>query len=124
MGEDTKNISRRRFLGQASCAAIGTAPLFSMLLNLRMANTAAAQLPPVDGDGYRALVCLFLAGGNDSFNMLVPSGNAEYADYVAIRQDLALAQQDLLPINPVNPIDRTLGIHPSMPEVQRLFETA
>ena len=114
-------ITRREFLGQASCAAIGSAALFNTLLNLRRVGTAAAQT--VGGSDYRALVCLFLAGGNDSFNMLVPSGNAahEYPQYQAIRQDLALPQASLLPLASLNDPGRTLGLHPSMSGLQGLF---
>ncbi len=116
-----RNISRRRFLGQASCAAVGCTSLFSTLLNLRMSGTAAAQtLPP--GNDYKALVCLFLAGGNDSFNMLVPRGASEYVEYAAVRGDIALAQADLLPINPLTYTAKSLGLHPSMSELQALFE--
>jgi hypothetical protein len=53
------NPTRREFLGQASCAAVGSLGLLSTLLNLRMANSAAAQDLPA-GEDYRALVCLFL----------------------------------------------------------------
>lgn len=116
-------ISRRKFLGQASCAGVGSASLFSTLLNLRMANTAAAQnLPVVDPFEYRGLVCLFLAGGNDSYNMLVPKGDTEHAAYADIRSDLALPKEDILAINPTNDLGGLqLGVHPSMPEVQNLF---
>ena len=118
---DPRPMSRRRFLGQASCAAIGSTALFNTLLNLRMAGTAAGQSIG-GGNDYRALVCLFLAGGNDSFNMLVPRGAAEYAEYAAIRRDLALPQNELLALNPLNSIGKQLGAHPNMPEVQALFE--
>ncbi len=50
---------------------------------------------------YKALVCVFLFGGNDSFNMLVPTSTAEYNAYAASRNQLAIAKEDLLPINPV-----------------------
>ncbi|MEM9778153.1 MAG: twin-arginine translocation signal domain-containing protein, partial [Chloroflexota bacterium] len=70
----TRKISRRQFLGEASCASVGSASLFSTLLNMRMTNTAAAfQASSGQDDDYKAMVCLFLAGGNDSFNMLVPA---------------------------------------------------
>jgi len=114
-------LTRRQFLGQASCAAIGSTALFNTLLNLRMAGTAAGQSIG-GGSDYKALVCVFLAGGNDSFNMLVPSGAAEYAEYQAIRRDLALPQNALLPINPLNSVGRQLAVHPNMPAVQQLFE--
>ena len=116
-------ITRRRFLGQASCAAVGSTALLSTLLNLRLANSLAAQsAPPAgDADDYRALVCLFLAGGNDSFNMLVPTSAGEYEAYAQARGNLALARTSLLPITPANLGGRTFGLHPSMPEARDLF---
>ena len=113
-------ISRRRFLGQASCAAVTAIPMINTILNLKMAGSVAAA-EPANGE-YRALVCLFLNGGNDSFNMLVPRGNSEYAEYALARQDLALAQNSLLAINPLNSPGLQLGLHPGMPELQALFE--
>ena len=123
-------MNRRQFLGTASCAAVGSASLFSTLMNLRMANTAAAQNLPISptsanalagGSDYKALVCVFLGGGNDSFNMLVPRSNAEYSEYAAIRADLALPQGDLIPLNALETDGRSYGVHPAMPEVAQLF---
>ncbi|MGB1252759.1 MAG: DUF1501 domain-containing protein [Candidatus Promineifilaceae bacterium] len=111
-------ISRRQFLGEASCASVGSASLFSTLLNMRMANAAASFEPQ---DDYKALVCIFLAGGNDSFNMLVPTSSGEYATYQTTRADLALAQGSILPLNGTTNDGRTFGVHPSMPEVQKLY---
>src|ERR1700712_573067 len=114
-------LTRRRFIGQASCAAVSSVSVLNTLLNLRLAGDVAAADPPTPNE-YRALVCLFLAGGNDSYNMLVPRGPAEYAEYAAVRQNLALAQNSLLPINPLNSIGKQLGVHPAMPELANLFE--
>ena len=114
-------LSRREFIGQASCAGVGTTALFSTLLSLRLANSLAAQSTPPTGD-YKALVCLFMSGGNDSFNMLVPTTSAEYTAYANVRGNLALARDTLLQITPANLGGRTLGIHPSMTEVRNLFE--
>ena len=116
-------ISRRRFIGQASCAAVSAVPLLNTILNLKLAGSVAAAEP---GAGeYRALVCLFLNGGNDSFNMLVPRG-AAYPMYAAVRGDLALPDAGqvggVLPINPVVDPGLPLAVHPSMPELQQLFE--
>ncbi|WP_269542154.1 DUF1501 domain-containing protein [Cerasicoccus fimbriatus] len=115
------HLSRRQFLGQASCAAVGSTALFSTLLNLRMASTAAAQTPLPGGTDYRAMVCLFLAGGADSFNFLAPSGTDEYNEYANVRADLALPQNELLPLNIATPIGKQLGVHPGMSELRDLF---
>ena len=91
-------------------------------MNLKMTGQLAAS----EGDAredYRALVCLFLGGGNDSFNMLVPDDETGYAEYASSRGDLALAREDLLPLNPGTlPDGRTLGVHPSLPVVRELYD--
>ena len=114
---DEPPLSRRRFLGQASCAAVGTVALCNTALNLGMMNTLACDAP-----NYKALVCLFLSGGIDSYNLVVPSGQAEYDEYAAARADLALQQDELLPITPATPDGRQYGLHPGIPELQALFE--
>ena len=68
------NISRRKFLGQASCAAVGVSTLYNSIINLKALNAAAMANSVVLGGDYKALVCIFLSGGNDSFNMLIPRG--------------------------------------------------
>ncbi|MES2438816.1 MAG: DUF1501 domain-containing protein [Verrucomicrobiota bacterium] len=113
------NLSRRGFLGQANCALISALPIMNTLLNLRLAGSAAAQGAPGD---YKALVCLFLSGGNDSFNMLAPRG-AAYQEYADIRQSIALPENQLLPINPIVDPGRPLGLHPALPGLRNLFES-
>ncbi|MFO1488400.1 MAG: DUF1501 domain-containing protein [Verrucomicrobiota bacterium] len=126
----TPPISRRRFLRQAGCAGMSALPLLNTLLNLRlMEGVASADVPPLNGE-YRALVCILLAGGNDSFNMLTPfSGPSStaadaYAEYSASRSNLALlkASNQLIEIHPTNTPGRTFGVHHLMPEVASLFE--
>lgn len=117
-----KHISRRRFLGEASCAALGTTTFLSSMLNLNVLNALAVPEETATDD-YKALVCILLAGGNDSYNMLVPRGTSEHAEYAATRADLALAQSSLLPLNPLNSIGKELGLHPSMSGLQTLFES-
>lgn len=117
--EQPKNPGRRAFLGQASCAAVGTTALYSTVLNMGMFNAMAGVAGPGD---YKGLVCLFLSGGADSFNMIVPRGDAEYAEYANIRRDLALPQTDLLPVTPQTSDGREYGFHPGMVELQGLFE--
>ena len=71
---------------------------------------------------YRALVCVFLFGGNDSYNMLVPNTPDEYAQYAAARQNLALLQTDLLPISPASLPGPDFGLHPAMGRIKTLFD--
>lgn len=112
-----KKINRRSFLVRSSAAAaLLSAPGFAYSQGF---GTAGAFTD------YRALVCVFLHGGNDSFNMLVPNTDAEYNAYAASRQNLAIPRSDLLPINPVSltPGSEPFGLHPSMGGLQNLFES-
>jgi uncharacterized protein (DUF1501 family) len=118
------NRQRRRFLRAA--AAGGIAYAFG-----RTPGTVYAQMA---GGGafpdYKAMVCLFLFGGNDSWNMVVPSSTAEYNAYSAARgggtaSSLAIERSALLPISPLtpDPIGATYGLHPSMAGMQTLFNS-
>ncbi len=116
------NVSRRTFLKQASCAAVGSTGLFSTILNMQMTSQVAAQTP---FDDYKALVCIFLGGGNDSYNMLVPTGDDDYAQYQTIRGSVALPKtgaDSLIKLAAQNTNGREFSIHPAMPEVARLFD--
>ena len=110
--------SRRDFLRTAACAAVGTAAVASSILDLRMISAAAAATIPTD---YKALVCLFLYGGNDGNNLLIPTDAATYANYTAARSALTITQSQVLPIQPVNNDGHTYGLHPSCSELQSLF---
>ena len=72
------------------------------------------------GSGYQALVCIFLAGGNDGHNTVVPITTAQqnYSLYQQGRGPLAIAQGALLPV--ANGQD-TYGLHPSLVELQALY---
>jgi uncharacterized protein (DUF1501 family) len=110
-------ITRRRFLTHSCSLGVASATVSSSLLQLGLARSAAAQSAP----GYRALVCILLAGGNDSFNMLVPTDNDQFAEYAGIRSDLALTQNQLLSLPGTASNGRNYGLHPGMPELQSLF---
>ena len=109
-----KTLNRRDFLRTSGAAA-----LFA-------ATPGLAYSQVVGGGGsftdYRALVCVFMFGGNDSYNMLIPNTNAEYAAYAASRQNLALLQSDLLPISPASTGTPDFGLHPAMGGIQGLFQ--
>ena len=116
---DLPNLqSRRSFFRQAACAAVGTLSIATTLRDLRFINTAAAQGTFTD---YKALVCIFLSGGNDSNNLIIPVGS-EYGNYAAVRQNLALPEAAVLPIAPIIGDGHTYGMHPTMPEIKTLFD--
>lgn len=109
---------RRRFL-----KALGAGGLACALG--RTPGTVWAQAAAADGPGdYRALVCVFLFGGNDSWSMVVPRSAAEYAAYARSRQNLAIPQEQLLPIDALNGDGVQYGLHPAMSGIARLFESA
>jgi len=120
-------MKRRQFLGQASCSAVSAIPVLNTLLNLRLASSIANAAPPQPGE-YRALVCLFLSGGNDSYNMLSPySGPSSThansrTEYENSRGNLALPLGQVRQINPLNTSGRTFAVHPQMPNLQARFE--
>jgi uncharacterized protein (DUF1501 family) len=117
--KESSILSRREFIRQAACAAVGTAALSSTIRDLRFMNAAVAQSNITD---YKALVCIFMAGGNDSNNLIVPTITSEYNNYAAIRTPvLALPQTSLLPIAPLQSDGHEYGFHPCCPELQTLF---
>jgi len=117
-------ISRRKFIGQ-SCAAMGGATMLSSIASLGVINTLAARPHIIGNTGdYKAMVCVLLAGGADSYNMLIPTESSEYADYVATRGPLALDKDaDPAQVLDLNYSDngRTFGVHSAMPGIQQMF---
>jgi uncharacterized protein (DUF1501 family) len=103
--------SRRSFLATASMAAAGNALGFRPfgMLNALAQTTS----------NYKALVCIFMFGGNDANNMLIPFDTTGYGNYSTVRGALALPQNTLLQLAP----QPNFAIHPSMPEVQSLFNS-
>jgi uncharacterized protein (DUF1501 family) len=132
-------MNRRDFLKLSGCASMGSATLLSTLTNLKALNGASATsalraAPPTD---YKALVCILLAGGVDSYNILMPrgttvSGDNGFNEYKTARTDLAFQNAtDLLPLtNPqctgfrgnICPYG-SFGVHPGMGGVQELFNS-
>jgi len=110
-------MTRRGFISHSCSLGIASATATSTLLQLGLSRKAAAQSAP----GYRALVCVLLAGGNDSYNMLVPADNDQFAEYASIRSDLALDQNSLLVLPGTTGNGRSYGLHPGMAELQSLF---
>ncbi len=126
-------LNRREFLSQTGCAALGTTGLLSTLLNMGLASRVMAA----DQSDYKAMICVFLMGGNDSFNMLAPTNADEYAYYLTTRGGLYDVDKSpnsmaigapgsggfsFLPMQPSNIPGRSFGLHPSMPEFKDLFD--
>lgn len=106
---------RRRFLKQMALLTGGTSLLASQS-KLQLISTALADDYSGISD-YKSLVCIFLTGGNDAFNMFIPNGSAEYQIYANVRQNMAIAQNTLLPIS-----NGQHAFHPSMPKMRDLYD--
>jgi uncharacterized protein (DUF1501 family) len=116
-------IDRRKFIGQASCMAVGSSTLLSTLLNLKAFNNIAQHRSIAAGcNDYKALVCLFNSGGMDSYNMLIPTTQDEYNAYSGARSNLSIAKNILLPITHNNTSGRAFGLHPSMKKIKALHD--
>ena len=102
--------SRRGFI-RIGAATVGTMALrpFGLIPGL------AAQ----GGPDYQALVCVFLFGGNDSNNMIVPTDSANFSAYTSIRGSLALTASELAPVTSAS--GATYGFHGKLPELASLF---
>ena len=111
------HISRRHFIKKSSCAAIASTTLLSTLTNLKFMNAATmANSTVVGGNDYKALVCILMSGGNDSFNMLIPRESNQYNVYQQTRTEVAIPRDEILSLN-----GSDLGLHPSMSGVQQLY---
>ncbi len=105
--------TRRDFLRTSACALGGMA-LASSVDRFGIVHA----LTPQAATDYRALVCIFLNGGNDGNNTVVSLD--QYSQYATARgADLAIAQGSLLPISPIT--GGSYGLNPSMTEIQSLF---
>jgi uncharacterized protein (DUF1501 family) len=133
------NASRRLFLRHAGALTSLLGPMAAPLaLNLAAAGTASAQAAP----DYKALVCLFMFGGNDALNMVLPTDAASWANYGAVRNQAPdsiallapgtppnlgagagspLRLGGVLPIAPTSAQARSFALHPLMGSLQSLF---
>jgi len=106
--------SRRDFLRNSACA-LGSLALASSVRDFGLVHA----MTPQAATDYRALVCLFMNGGNDGNNMFLDLN--QYAGYSTARNtaQLAIPQASFLPVSPAN--GGSYGFHPNMPEMQALF---
>ena len=140
-------LTRRHFFRQSACAALGLTGLVNTLTHLRLMSGAMAEqgfdngiLPnrqpnpdvvdpePPEPEDYRALVCLFLRGGNDSDNTVIPFDDPNYNSYAANRAIIAVPKYDsggnvqlheLMPETFSNGV--TYSLHPRLGNLANLF---
>ena len=127
MSHSTREDRRAFLRGLQALLAGGAAYALLPQLEL-MARAFAAE--PAPGDDYRALVCIFLFGGSDSFNMLIPHETSEYARYLTSRGGvyeatanplgLGIARDQLLTV--ADSQGKTWGLHPACTGMKTLFD--
>jgi uncharacterized protein (DUF1501 family) len=130
--------SRRDFLRRGAALSSASAAL-PFALNMGAITQASAQAA---SGGYRALVCIYLSGGNDAFNTVLATDEASWGHYVAHRQAIALpaagvaadasaASSSPAKLGGVLPISqgsrgvhatRRFALHPAMPQMQQLYQ--
>ncbi len=133
MKKSSKTFSRREFIRQAACAGVGLGltTMVNQLAPLRLANAALAQQNVND---YKALICIFLSGGNDSNNLLIPNGTASSSD---LRADYETGRAQLSISSGLHNLDvsqsgaifnkyhggtsHSLGLHPNGPEMAKMY---
>lgn len=136
-------ITRRKFVRQSACASLGLTGLVDSLAHFTLMDAAMAQV--ANTSPYQALVVIFLLGGNDANNMLIPerdidvfdsNGVSAYTNYLGARtvnsnkvlcfvdpRDSSDPTKRSLPLNntTTNTPDYKYGVHPKMPGVQSLY---
>lgn len=131
---NNNDISRRKFIQSSGLAMIGTGAILSGCgsngdtVQPSMPPKPQPTLPVDDGEltitpQQKSLVFIMLDGGNDSYNMLIPTSNSDYNEYKQSRGSLAIDQAELLSLNNfTDGNNKSFGLHPSLPKTKRLFE--
>ncbi|MEM8924645.1 MAG: DUF1501 domain-containing protein [Actinomycetota bacterium] len=124
----TGTHSRREFLRRVGLVAAGTGvgiatPWAMELASFATASGEAAGAAP-GSDGYRALVCVFLYGGNDQWNTFIPNDAEGHAAYAAGRSGIARGRDEILPISPVDGFAGagSFGFAPELSRLRALFD--
>ena len=105
-------LSRRGFI-RAGAATVGTLALRPFGLLPALAQSSA---------NYRALVCVFLFGGNDSNNTVIPMDDASFQAYTSIRGSLALSASELTP-TVYSVSNAPFAFHGKLTEVASMFSS-
>lgn len=112
----TQLQSRRHFLKKLALG-VGSASVLATQTKLQLMQSAMAMSSDYsDLNDHKSLVCVFLYGGNDSFNTVIPYEQNAYNQYQDVRSRIALERDTLLPLK-----GDEYALHPSMPDLQALF---
>lgn len=113
--------TRRDFLRLTACGGLGLAAFEQGLERFGLVARSASAAPPNE---YRALVCLFMFGGNDAHNMVIPVYGSGYNQYLTARgASLAIPQATVQAFtNALPSTGLAYGLHPAMPELKALFD--
>lgn len=110
-----------------SCRALSMTAMATQMRHFGLMNVIAQEKMAADESSavepYKALVCIFLSGGNDSNNIVIPNYTEGYNQYAAARQaqGLAIPQASLLPITPPSMGGQVYGLHPALTDLQTLW---
>lgn len=134
MSRNLNSISRRQFIKAGTCGAMSIGPLVNTIAQLSLINSAAAATgsPAYDPSDYKALVCIFLSGGCDANNILIPRGSNPYASvYATDRAAVAIGNGIAHPTYNPSGADLTIpitvpgqsqfGLHPSLVNIASMF---
>ena len=121
------NTSRRAFLAAAGGLAASGLGRFATPLAMNLAGLGAMAAGQASAattnDGYKAIVCLFMQGGNDSHNWIVPTDAASYASYASARRELAVPLNKLLALSTSGQAaGRTFGMPQELAPLQARYE--
>jgi len=112
-----RHLGRRTFLRRSASLAALTGTPFAA--NLLAVGAAAAQ----SATDHKALVCIFLNGGNDQSNTLVPTASADYAAYQRARPELALPTSQLIGLAPTSYSGRAIAMNSALSPLKPLFDS-
>ena len=120
-------LTRRNFLGRTACSTMALTGIVDTIANLKLMQSSLAQ--GGGGSDYKALIVLFLFGGNDSNNSLIPRmGHPEYANYKNYRGVLGILDEndpDYVTGNAssiaLNGTSDPYGVHPNLGPVAQMF---
>lgn len=113
------SMTRRKFLRDTHCGILGSTSITSALINMQLTSGLSAQ--NAEGDDYKAMVCVYLGGGNDSYNMLAPVEGDARTEYELARGEVGRPLSEFLPLVGQTHDGKTLGLHQSMQGVHDLY---